>query len=59
MQGFLQFLGKYAFMKRATRFVSEKLIGSRKFHGKPTRKQPIWNSVDTDRRWFNFGIGKL
>ncbi|KRY53548.1 hypothetical protein T03_7804 [Trichinella britovi] len=24
-----------------------------------TGKQPIWNSVETDRQWLNFGIGKL
>ncbi|KRX47823.1 hypothetical protein T05_12192, partial [Trichinella murrelli] len=35
----------------------EKLIGSGKFHCKQTGKQHIWNSVETDRRWLNFGIG--
>ncbi|KRZ62065.1 hypothetical protein T02_28 [Trichinella nativa] len=24
-----------------------------------TGKQPIWNSVETDRQWLNFGIEKL
>ncbi|KRY04619.1 hypothetical protein T03_8809, partial [Trichinella britovi] len=24
-----------------------------------TGKQHIWNSVETDRQWLNFGIGKF
>ncbi|KRX84936.1 hypothetical protein T06_15451 [Trichinella sp. T6] len=48
---FLQYLGKYAFVRRAT--------SSGKFYCKLTRKQPIWNSLETAPGWLNFELGNV
>ncbi|KRX61908.1 hypothetical protein T09_4606, partial [Trichinella sp. T9] len=48
---FLQYLGKYVFVRRET--------SSGKFYCKLSRKQPIWNSLETALGWLNFDIGNV
>ncbi|KRZ56009.1 hypothetical protein T02_15180, partial [Trichinella nativa] len=47
----LQYLGKYVFVRRET--------SSGKFYCKLSRKQPIWNSLETALGWLNFDIGNV